>query len=49
MFEPVTQRLPVVVVGAGPQGLAAAAHLLERGQVPLVLESGQGPAAAVTQ
>jgi flavin-dependent dehydrogenase len=49
MSEPLTQTLPVVVVGAGPQGLAAAAHLLERGQVPLVLESGQGPAAAVAQ
>ena len=26
--------LPVVVIGAGPQGLAAAAHLMERGDVP---------------
>ena len=41
--------MPVVVIGAGPQGLAAAAHLLERGQVPLVLEAGQGPAPAVAQ
>ena len=32
--------LPVVVVGAGPIGLAAAAHLLERGLEPLVLEAG---------
>lgn len=24
-------ELPVVVIGAGPQGLAAAAHLTERG------------------
>ncbi len=39
--------LPVVVVGAGPQGLAAAAHLLERGLQPLVLEAGSEPAAAV--
>lgn len=29
---------PVVVVGAGPVGLAAAAHLLERGLAPLVIE-----------
>lgn len=41
--------LPVVVIGAGPQGLAAAAHLLERGLEPLVLESGPGPASAVAE
>lgn len=39
--------LPVVVIGAGPQGLAAAAHLLERGVEPLVLESGDSAGAAV--
>ncbi len=32
--------LPVVVIGAGPVGLAAAAHLLERGLEPLVIERG---------
>lgn len=41
--------LPVVVIGAGPQGLAAAAHLLERGLEPLVLESGLEPASAVAE
>ncbi len=40
---------PVVVIGAGPQGLAAAAHLLERGLEPLVLESGDCPASAVAE
>ncbi|KQY06534.1 flavoprotein [Mycobacterium sp. Root135] len=42
-------ELPVVVIGAGPLGLAAAAHLLERGLVPLVLEVGHGPGSAVEQ
>lgn len=32
--------LPVVVIGAGPVGLAAAAHLLARGFTPLLLEGG---------
>jgi thioredoxin reductase len=42
-------ELPVVVIGAGPQGLAAAAHLLERGLEPLVVEAGDGPASAVAE
>ena len=33
-------HLPVAVVGGGPVGLAAAAHLLSRGETPLVLEAG---------
>lgn len=41
--------LPVVVIGAGPVGLAAAAHLAERGIAFTVLEAGDGPAAAVRQ
>lgn len=40
--------LPVVVIGAGPVGLATAAHLLESGLTPLVLEAGQDVGAAVT-
>jgi thioredoxin reductase len=39
--------LPVAVIGAGPVGLAAAAHLLERGAVPLVLEAGSQVGASV--
>ena len=41
--------LPVVVIGAGPVGLAAAAHLLERGLDPLVLEAGDQVGAAVRE
>lgn len=40
---------PVVVIGAGPQGLAAAAHLVERGVDVVVVERGGGPAAAVSE
>ncbi len=36
------QTLPIAVLGAGPVGLAAAAHLLARGLEPIVLEAGQG-------
>jgi len=39
----------VAVIGAGPVGLAAAAHLVERGLTPIVLEAGNGPAAAIGQ
>jgi hypothetical protein len=40
---------PVVVIGAGPVGLAAAAHLAERGMEFVVLESGPTVAAAIEQ
>lgn len=43
------RELPVVVVGAGPVGLATAAHLVERGLDPVVLEAGDGVGAAVRQ
>ena len=42
-------KLPVAVIGAGPVGLAAAAHLAERGVPFVVFEAGNGPAAAVRQ
>lgn len=42
-------ELPVVVIGAGPLGLAAAAHLLERGLIPLVLEAGAAAGSAIQQ
>ena len=39
----------VAIIGAGPIGLAAAAHVLERGMTPVVLEAGPEPAHAVRQ
>jgi len=41
--------IPVAIIGAGPVGLAAAAHLLERGEAPLVLEAGPRVGHAVRQ
>src|SRR5579872_7275616 len=45
MSEPKT----VAILGAGPVGLAAAAHVLERGMEPIVLEAGPGAAHAIRQ
>ncbi|WP_336048086.1 NAD(P)-binding domain-containing protein [Streptomyces sp. CA2R101] len=42
-----TTALPTVVIGAGPIGLASAAHLIQRGIEPLVLESGPSAGSAV--
>lgn len=43
------KNLPVAVIGAGPVGLAAAAHLLERGLEPLIFEAGPTAGAAIAQ
>jgi thioredoxin reductase len=37
---PSPESLPVAIIGGGPVGLAAAAHLLERGLEPVVFEAG---------
>ncbi len=42
-----TPELPAVVIGAGPVGLAAAAHLAERGLHFLILEAADTVAASV--
>jgi thioredoxin reductase len=42
-------QLPVAVIGAGPVGLAAAAHLASRGIEPVVFEAGDAVAASVRE
>src|ERR1041384_2769475 len=44
-----SNSLPVAVIGAGPVGLAAAAHLLGRGETPIVLEAGAAVGASIRQ
>jgi hypothetical protein len=44
-----TAELPVAVIGAGPVGLAAAAHLVSRGIRPLILERGESVGAALLE
>jgi 2-polyprenyl-6-methoxyphenol hydroxylase-like FAD-dependent oxidoreductase len=41
------ESLPVVIIGGGPVGLAAAAHLVSRDLTPLVLEAGAAVGSAV--
>jgi thioredoxin reductase len=44
-----SQAKTVAIIGAGPVGLAAAAHVLERGLRPIVLEAGGSVGHAVQQ
>ena len=40
-------RLPVAIIGGGPVGLAALAHLLERGERAILFEAGETVGASV--
>ncbi|HEV2513820.1 MAG TPA: FAD-dependent oxidoreductase [Devosia sp.] len=42
-------NLPVAVIGAGPVGLAAAAHLIARGLTPIVFERGASVGASLLE
>src|ERR1700754_1313955 len=41
--------LPVAVIGAGPVGLAAAAHLVQRGIRPVIFEQGESVGASLLE
>ncbi|MFN8982657.1 MAG: FAD-dependent oxidoreductase [Alphaproteobacteria bacterium] len=43
------RSLPVAIIGGGPVGLAAAAHLIERGLRPCVFEAGSEAGTAVRE
>jgi thioredoxin reductase len=43
------QDKTIAIIGAGPVGLAAAAHALERGLTPVVLEAGAASGHAIRQ
>jgi hypothetical protein len=47
--NPMDARKTVAIIGAGPVGLAAAAHVLERGMTPVVLEAGPEAGHSVRQ
>jgi cation diffusion facilitator CzcD-associated flavoprotein CzcO len=46
---PNTTSLPVAIIGAGPIGLAAAAHLHARGEAFVILEAGSAVGASLRQ
>jgi hypothetical protein len=39
----------VAIIGAGPVGLAAAAHLLQRGETPVIFEAGDAVGANISE
>ena len=43
------QNLPIAVIGAGPVGLAAAAHIVGRGLTPVIFERGTSVGASLLE
>lgn len=44
-----SSALPVAIIGAGPVGLAAAAHLIERGEPFVLIEAGPAAGASIVK
>lgn len=43
------QKLPIAIIGAGPVGLAAAAHLISKGEPVIIFENGKTVGASVLE
>lgn len=43
----VRSELPIAIIGAGPVGVVAAAHVVSRGGTPIVLEAGDAVGASI--
>lgn len=42
-----SRNLPIAIIGAGPVGLAAASHVIDRGMTPIIFEEGEEAGHAV--
>ena len=42
-----SKNLPIAIIGAGPVGLAAASHVMDRGMTPIIFEAGEEAGYAV--
>jgi len=47
--ESTGRKLPIAIIGAGPIGLSAAAQLIARGEVPIILDAGAAAGANIRQ
>src|SRR5687768_8630333 len=49
MSHDLQSELPVAIIGAGPVGLAAAAHAVQRGLMPILFERGAAVGASLRE